>query len=253
MKVRFLGTGTSQGVPVIACDCEVCTSADLKDKRLRSSVWVQTDSLSLLIDSGPDFRQQMLQHNVKKLDAILFTHEHRDHTSGLDDIRAYNHKYDKDMPIYAEKRVLDQLKTEFHYIFSDNKYPGIPRVHPHEIWNQPFEVFGLGITPIQVMHYKLPVFGFRIGNFTYITDAKTVAEEEIAKIMGTEVLVINALQHEPHISHFTFQEAIDFANRIKAKHTYFTHINHRLGLHAEVSKLLPEHISLAYDGLELIL
>lgn len=251
MKVRFLGTGTSQGVPVIACDCEVCTSSNPNDKRLRASVWIQTEHLSLLIDSGPDFRQQMLLHNVKKLDAILFTHEHRDHTSGLDDIRAYNHKYDKDMPIYAERRVIEQLKTEFHYIFADNKYPGIPRVHPHEIWNHPFEVFGLPITPIQVLHYKLPVFGFRIHNFTYITDAKTIADEEVAKIMGTEILVINALQHEPHISHFTFQEAIDFANKIKAKHTYFTHINHRLGLHDEVSKLLPEHISLAYDGLEL--
>ncbi|HTF80400.1 MAG TPA: MBL fold metallo-hydrolase, partial [Cytophagales bacterium] len=183
----------------------------------------------------------------------LYTHEHRDHTSGLDDIRAYNHKYNMDMPIYAEGRVLEQLKVVFHYIFSNNNYPGIPRVLAHEIHNEPFKIGDTKIIPLRVLHFKLPVFGFRINNFTYITDAKTIADEEVEKIKGTEILVVNALQHEPHISHFTFEEAIDFANRIGARHTYFTHINHRLGLHKEVSQLLPAHISLAHDGLEVIL
>ena len=253
MKIRFLGTGTSQGVPVIACDCKVCTSADPKDSRLRSSIWIEVDGLSLIVDTGPDFRQQMLTYHINKVDAILYTHEHRDHTSGLDDIRAYNHKYNMDMPIYAEGRVLEQLKVVFHYIFSNNNYPGIPRVLAHEIHNEPFKIGDTKIIPLRVLHFKLPVFGFRINNFTYITDAKTIADEEVEKIKGTEILVVNALQHEPHISHFTFEEAIDFANRIGARHTYFTHINHRLGLHKEVSQLLPAHISLAHDGLEVIL
>jgi phosphoribosyl 1,2-cyclic phosphate phosphodiesterase len=252
LKVRFLGTGTSQGVPVIACDCHVCKSLDEKDKRLRSSVLVEAGDLTLVIDTGPDFRQQMLKYDVTKLDAILFTHEHRDHTSGLDDIRAFNHKYDKDMPIYAERRVIDQLMIEYHYIFASNKYPGIPRVHTHEIWNKQFEIQGLEIIPIQVLHYKLPVLGFRIKNFSYITDAKTISDTEIEKLSGTEVLVINALQHEPHISHFTFVEAIEFAQRINAKQTYFTHISHKLGCHEDVNNMLPPNIRLAYDGLEIV-
>jgi phosphoribosyl 1,2-cyclic phosphate phosphodiesterase len=251
LKITFLGTGTSQGVPVIACDCEVCKSADPKDNRLRTSIFIENEGDKIVIDAGPDFRQQMLRFNILDVDAIVFTHEHRDHTSGLDDIRAYNHKYDKDMPIYGDDRVLKQLKAEYHYIFSDNKYPGIPRVVPIHITNTPFMVGNTILTPIEVLHYKLPVFGFRIKNFTYITDAKTISDEEIEKIKGTEILVINALQHTAHISHFTFQEALDFAQKINAKQTYFTHISHRLGLHQEIESILPENINLAYDGLEL--
>lgn len=251
MKIRFLGTGTSQGVPVIACECSVCTSTNPKDKRLRSSVFIEINGLNVIVDTGPDFRQQMLREKITQLDAVLFTHAHRDHTAGLDDIRAFNHKTDTDMPVFAEKMVIEQLKLEYHYIFAEHKYPGIPRIFPHEITNTEFNIGEIKVTPIRVMHYKLPVLGFRIGNFTYITDAKTIAEDEIEKIKGSEVLVINALQHEPHLSHFTFEEAITFAKKVGAKETYFTHISHKLGNHNSVSELLPESIKLAYDGLVL--
>ncbi len=254
MKVTFLGTGTSQGVPVIACECEVCTSADKHDKRLRVSVLIESEGKSIVIDAGPDFRYQMLRAGVKHLDAILFTHEHKDHVAGLDDVRAFNYKQQSEINVYADIRVQNALKKEFHYIFSEVKYPGIPRLQLHEIAdNQLFSVDGIEVIPISVMHYRLPVFGFRIGDFTYITDAKTIDKENIARIKGSKIVVINALQKETHISHLTFDEAISLAGEIGADQTYLTHISHRLGTHAQVAGELPSGIQLAYDGLELLL
>ncbi len=251
MTITFLGTGTSQGVPVIGCDCEVCTSTDKHDKRLRTSIMVEAQGKVIVIDTGPDFRYQMLRAGVKHLDAVVFTHEHKDHTAGLDDIRAFNYLQQEPMDVYAVPRVQASLQKEFSYIFAEYKYPGIPKLNLHTIGNEPFYVGPVKFTPIEVLHYKLPVLGFRIHDFTYITDAKTIAESEIEKIKGSKVLVINALQKEPHISHFTFDEAIAFAQRIGAEITYFTHISHRLGKHADVSLQLPPGIELAYDGLKL--
>lgn len=249
MKLTFLGTGTSQGVPVIACPCAICASADARDKRLRTSVMIEAKGKVIVIDSGPDFRYQMLRAGVKHLDAILFTHEHKDHIAGLDDIRAFNYFQKQAIDVYAEPRVQDALKREFAYIFHEFKYPGIPELNLHDIGLQPFEAAGIAITPIEVMHYKLPVLGFRVGDLTYITDAKTVSEQEKAKIRGSKILIINALQFDSHISHFTFAEALEFAQEIGAETTYFTHISHRLGKHADVSLQLPDHVKLAYDGL----
>ncbi|MEJ7692524.1 MBL fold metallo-hydrolase [Daejeonella sp.] len=252
MKITFLGTGTSQGVPVIACACEVCISTDRHDKRLRVSVLIEEAGKSVVIDAGPDFRYQMLRAGVKHLDAILFTHEHKDHVAGLDDVRAFNFKQQSEIDVYADVRVQSALKKEFHYIFSEAKYPGIPRIELHEIKaDQPFIVAGFDIIPISVMHYKLPVFGYRIGDFTYITDAKTMDQENIAKIRGSKIVVINALQKESHISHLTFDEAISLAGEIRAEQTYLTHISHRLGRHRDVCAELPTGIFLAYDGLQL--
>ncbi len=249
MKVTFLGSGTSQGIPVIACSCAVCTSADTRDKRLRSSVLLQVDDKNIVIDSGPDFRYQMLRAGVTHLDALVFTHEHKDHTAGLDDIRAFNYKQGEAINVYAHKRVQDALKKEFSYIFAHHKYPGIPQLDLFEIGHHPFEVAGVPFIPIEVMHFQLPVLGFRIADFTYITDAKTVSDVEKAKIKGTKVLVINALQQEKHISHFTLEEALAFAQEIGAEKTYFIHISHRLGTHKKISELLPAGVELAYDGL----
>ncbi len=249
MKVTFLGTGTSQGIPVIGCGCEVCKSADKKDKRLRVSVWVQTDDKSIVIDSGPDFRYQMLRAGVDDLDAILYTHEHKDHVAGLDDIRPYNYILKKRIDIYATERVQEALKREFQYIFSDVKYHGLPQINLHTITDKSFKIGNTEVTPFEVMHYKLPILGYRIGDFTYITDAKTIDDESFEKIKGTKILVLNALQKESHISHLTFDEAIEMAEKIGAETTYFTHISHNLGLHEEVSKELPANIKLAYDGL----
>ena len=251
MKITFLGTGTSQGVPVIGCDCRVCKSLDYRDKRLRSSVHIETEHHSIVIDSGPDFRQQMLRENIRKMDALLFTHEHKDHTAGMDDIRSFNFIQKKDMPIYARKAVIEQLKREFEYIFTKSPYPGIPRVETHEIENKPFFIDDLKVTPIQVLHMKLPVFGFRIGDISYITDAKTISEEERKKVRGSKILVLNALHHKEHYSHLNVEEAIDMALDLKAEKTYFTHISHSMGLQREIQKVLPENIFLAYDGLSL--
>ncbi len=252
MKITFLGTGTSQGVPVIACKCEVCTSPDYQNNRLRTSVMVEVNNKVFVIDSGPDFRMQMLREEVHQLDAILFTHEHKDHVAGLDDVRAFNFKHDREIDVYAEQRVQAALKNEFSYIFSGVNYPGIPRVVLHDIQNEEMLVQGVSILPIRVMHFKLPVFGFRIGDFTYITDAKTISEEEKQKIKGSKILVLNALRKDEHISHFTLAEAIALAKEVGAESTYFTHISHQLGLHDEVQAELPEGMFLAYDGLKLI-
>jgi len=249
VKVTFLGSGTSQGIPVIACSCAVCTSADTRDKRLRSSILLQVDDKNIVIDSGPDFRYQMLRAGVMHLDALVFTHEHKDHTAGLDDIRAFNYKQGEAINVYAHKRVQDALKKEFSYIFANHKYPGIPQLDLFEIGHHPFEVAGVPFIPIEVMHFQLPVLGFRIADFTYITDAKTVSDVEKAKIKGSKVLVINALQQEKHISHFTLEEAVAFAQEIGAEKTYFTHISHRLGTHQKISEIVPAGVELAYDGL----
>ena len=253
MKVNFLGTGTSQGVPVIGCDCEVCKSLDFRNKRFRTSIHVEAEGVSLVVDTGPDFRMQMLRAGVQRLDAILFTHEHKDHTAGLDDIRPFNFMQKTDIPIFAKRNVLDQVQREYAYIFSPKKYPGVPQIEQVEITENPFNVNGLAVTPIPVLHYKLPVFGFRMGNFSYITDANHIPEESMKLLEGTEVLVLNALQITPHISHFTLEEAIEVAKKIGAKRTYFTHISHRLGLHDAIDKQIPEGMALAYDGLELTL
>lgn len=253
MKVNFLGTGTSQGVPVIGCDCEVCKSLDFRNKRFRTSIHVEAEGVSLVVDTGPDFRMQMLRAGIQRLDAILFTHEHKDHTAGLDDIRPFNFMQQEDMPIFATRNVLDQVQREYAYIFSPKKYPGVPQVEQVEITENPFNVNGLAVTPIPVLHYKLPVFGFRMGDFSYITDANHIPDESMKLLEGTEVLVLNALQITPHISHFTLQEAIEVAKKIGAKRTYFTHISHRLGLHDTVDRQIPEGMALAYDGLELTL
>lgn len=251
MRITFLGTGTSQGVPLIACKCNVCLSNDSKDKRLRTSILIEEKGKTFIIDTGPDFRQQMLRENVKNLDAVIFTHEHKDHTAGFDDIRAFNFINRKKMEVYASDRVQQAIKREFAYIFSDFKYPGIPEINLHLLENKLTVIDGVEILPIEVMHYKLPVFGFRINDFTYITDANDISDSEKEKIKGTKVLVLNALRREPHISHFTLDQAIELVKELKPEKAYFTHISHQLGMHAEVMKELPTGIELAYDGLKL--
>lgn len=251
MKVTFLGTGTSQGVPVIGCTCEVCRSLDFRDKRLRTSIHIEIGGLSIIFDSGPDFRQQILRENITCLDALVFTHEHKDHTAGMDDIRSFNFLQKKDIPVYARKNVIEQLKREFAYIFSETKYPGIPSVDIKEITNTPFVIGKTEIIPIEVTHFKLPVFGFRIKDFTYITDAKTISDTEKEKIKGSKILVINALQKEEHPSHMTLNEAIALAKEMNADKTYFTHLSHKMGTHKKTEKLLPENIEIAYDGLKI--
>ncbi len=252
MKITVLGSGTSQGIPVIACDCDVCASNFLEDKRLRCSVLVETDGFNFVIDTGPDFRQQMLQHQVKRLDAVLFTHEHKDHIAGLDDVRAFNFKSQQDMEIFCSAQVESALKREFHYCFSEDKYPGIPMLHLNRIENKPFQLSNkLEIEPILVHHYKMPVFGFRLGDFAYITDSKTIATEEIKKLHGVKVLMVNALRKEPHISHFNLEEALTFIEQVKPEKAYLTHISHLFGTHKEIQAELPDGVFVAYDGLQL--
>jgi phosphoribosyl 1,2-cyclic phosphate phosphodiesterase len=249
MKITFLGTGTSQGVPVIACRCEVCTSSNSKDNRLRCSVLVEFNGKAIVIDTGPDFRQQMLKNNVQRLDAVLFTHEHKDHVAGLDDIRAFNFVMKQNMDIYLTEAVENAIRKEFSYIFAEFKYPGIPLINLHRITNHPFDLFNQTILPIEVMHYQMPVFGYRIGDFTYITDAKSISEIELEKLKGTKILVINALRRETHISHFTLNEAMELINRIKPEKGYLTHLSHQMGKHDNVMKELPSNVEIAYDGL----
>ena len=249
VKLTFLGTGTSQGIPLIGCECKVCQSTDVKDKRLRTSVLIEHNNNTFVIDTGPDFRQQMLREKVKNLNAVIFTHEHKDHIAGLDDVRAFNFLLNKPMDVYATERVQNAIKKEFSYIFSDEKYPGIPKINLHTIATGKFAINGTTFIPIEVMHHKMPVKGFRIGGITYITDANFISEEEKKKIKGSEIIIINALRKEEHISHYTFKQAIDLMFELEPKKAYFTHISHQLGLHKEVMNELPDWIELAYDGL----
>lgn len=255
MKVTVLGSGTSQGVPVIACECEVCKSLDFRDQRLRPSIHIEVDGLSLVVDTGPDFRQQMLRANIKRLDAVLYTHEHKDHTAGMDDLRSFQFKQnDEEIPLYARETVMNQLKREFAYIFvpKEQKYPGVLSVIENIIENKPFKIKNTTVIPIEVFHYKLPVFGFRIQDFSYITDVNSISEKELEKVRGTKILILDALHNqEKHISHYTLREAIEVAKEINAEKTYFTHISHRMGLQSVVEKDLPENMELAYDGLEI--
>lgn len=253
MIATFLGTGTSQGVPVIGCNCRVCSSEDPADNRLRSSIHIQADNLSIVVDTGPDFRQQMLREKIHHLDAVLFTHHHKDHIAGMDDIRGFNFLLGKAIPVYANKATKKQLITEFSYVFEPNGYGGAPRIRLHEIANTPFEIEGMKILPIEVLHDKLPVLGFRIQDFTYITDANFIDKEAFRMIKGTRILVINALQKKQHPSHFTLDQALFEIQKIQPEKAYLTHISHNLGLHAEVSAELPENVFLAKDGLKLIM
>jgi len=250
--VTFLGTGTSQGIPVIGCKCKVCKSSSNFDKRLRSSIHLIKNNTSIVIDTGPDFRQQMLNNNIDRLDAVLFTHEHKDHVAGLDDVRSFNFLQKKPMDIFCSDRVFDCLKREYIYIFDDKfNYPGIPKINRYNLKNKPFTYKDFIIEPILVKHYKLPVFGFRVDNFCYITDASFIDEQEKKKMKNLDVLVLNALRKEKHISHFNLQEALELIEELKPKTAYLTHISHLLGLHDEVSKELPKNVFLSYDNLSL--
>lgn len=252
MKITILGSGTSQGVPVIACDCAVCHSSDALDKRLRSSILISDQTENFVIDTGPDFRQQMLNHSVKSLRAVIYTHEHKDHLAGLDDVRAFNYKEQRDMEVFCTEAVEIALRREFQYVFSNDRYPGIPSIQINRIENKAFELpNGLTLLPIEVLHYKMPVFGYRIGDFTYITDAKTISETEKQKVKGTKILVVNALHRSEHISHFNLDEALAFIAEIKPEKAYLTHISHLFGKHQEIEKELPPNVFLAYDGMTL--
>ena len=251
MQVTFLGTGTSQGVPVIGCTCAVCASMDFRDKRLRTSIHIRNGQDSIVIDTGPDFRQQMLRERIDRLHAVVFTHAHKDHTAGLDDVRSFNFLQQSDMPVFGRLDVLQQIRTEFAYAFGEKKYPGIPQLSLKEIDTDAFTIGETTLLPLPVTHLKLPVLGFRIGDFAYITDANFIPESTYDRLKGVRVLVLNALQQEPHVSHFNLEEAIEVARRIGAAETWFTHISHRMGLHTVTDKELHSGIRLAYDGLRL--
>lgn len=249
IKVTFLGTGTSIGVPVVACNCAVCKSEDVRDKRFRTSAMLTINGRNIVIDCGPDFRIQMLKNNVEDIDAIVFTHGHRDHIAGLDDIRAFNYILNKNIDVYGSAAVLEAIRTEFPYIFTETRFFGAPQLVTHCIENKPFMVNDVKFAPIEVMHNKLSVFGFRIGDFTYITDASYIPVEEMVKMKGTKTLVINALRNSRHVSHFSLEEAVEIVELLKPERTYLTHISHFLGLHEEVERKLPRHIRLGYDNL----
>lgn len=250
-RITFLGTGTSQGVPFIGCSCAVCTSKDARDNRLRASIWVQGKDKSVVIDAGPDFRYQMLRAKVPRLDAIVFTHGHKDHVAGLDDVRAYNYWQNEGIDLFADPNAEEILRREFQYAFSGVSYPGIPVLNIRPMTGAAFSIGDLSFLPVKVLHYKLDVYGYRIGDFTYITDANYIAPEEMDKIRGSRFLVLNALRHESHISHFTLEEAVAVAREIGAEQTYFTHASHQLGLHTDIEASLPEGMFMAYDGLAL--
>lgn len=250
-QLTFLGTGTSQGVPVIACPCAVCHSADEHDKRLRTSAMLEVDGKVLLFDAGPDFRQQMLHEDLQRLDAILVTHEHKDHTGGLDDVRAFNYVMQEPIDIFCEERVGRSIINEFAYAFADNKYPGTPEINLNTINDKhAFTAGGITVQPIRLLHYKLPILGYRIGHFAYLTDANHIPKESWPKLEGVEVLVINALRKEEHLSHFTLGEALNVIKHVNPTAAYITHISHQMGFHADVQKELPKNVFLAYDGLK---
>lgn len=252
MNITVLGSGTSQGVPVIGCSCAICSSSDERDKRFRSSVLIEIDGKHIVIDTGPDFRSQMLANHVKQVDAVLFTHEHKDHTAGLDDIRPFNFMQDEVIPVFASNRVAEAIQREYAYIFAEKKYPGAPEINLRIIENEAFNPFtSLKVIPIQVMHGQIPVFGYRINDFTYITDAKTIDQIEIDKVKGTEILIINALRLESHHSHFNLDDALSFIAEIAPKKAYLTHISHVFGKHEEIEKMLPPGVFVAYDGLQI--
>ena len=251
LKITFLGTGTSSGVPMVACDCKVCVSADAKDKRLRSSILVESSTTSFVVDTTPDFRYQMLREQVKKLDAVLYTHPHKDHIAGLDDVKAFTFLSGNPMEIFANELTQESLKREFYYIFTDKKYPGIPEVNLNTIDLSPFLIGDIPVIPILVWHLRMPVLGFRFGDFTYITDANRMEEAEKEKIKGSKTLVLNALRHKKHLSHFTLDEATALVQELNVSQAYFTHISHQLGKHQEINKELPTGIELAYDGMQL--
>jgi len=249
VKITFLGTGTSQGVPVIACNCIICQSEDRRDKRLRTSLLVEAEDQNIVIDAGPDFRQQMLRAEVKQLDSILLTHEHKDHIGGMDDVRAFNYINKKPIDIYSDERVQRAVMREYPYVFSEHKYPGVPQMNLITIDDKPFQIGNLHIIPVKVHHYRLPVYGFRINDFAYITDANYISEENKGKLTGVKYMVINALRKEKHLSHFNLSEALDLINEISPRKGYITHISHQMGLHSEVLQELPANVELAYDGL----
>lgn len=247
-----MGTGTSSGVPMIACDCEVCQSTDKKDTRLRSSIMVESDTTRIIVDTGPDFRYQMLREKVKKIDAVLFTHPHRDHIAGLDDIRAFNFFQKTTIPVYANQMTEEAIRRDFYYAFDHRNIPGLPQMNLVSISDSPFIVGDITVTPIWVMHMNMPVLGFRFGNYTYITDANFIHADSMEKIRGSQAITLNALRQEKHISHFTLSEAIDIVQELQVPQAYFTHISHQLGLHQVISAQLPQGMELAYDGLSIV-
>ncbi len=249
MAVTFLGTGTSTGVPVVACDCQVCTSKDPRDYRLRTSVMIEIGEHKYVIDCGPDFRYQMIREKVEDISAILFTHGHRDHIAGLDDVRAFNYVLNKTVDIYATEKVIDSINKEFPYILKEKRFFGAPQLHFHIIENKPFQINGHTFIPIEVLHHKMPVLGFRIDDFTYITDASHIDQSELEKIKGSEVLVINALRKSKHISHFSLEEALEVIDEVQPRQAWITHLSHFIGLHEDINKSLPGNVALAYDGL----
>ena len=251
MKIHFLGTGTSKGIPEIRCTCSVCTSLSPFDKRLRSSVFIEVNGKNILVDPGPDLRQQILREKIMQIDAVLITHEHYDHIAGLDDLRPFTGE--QHIPIFAMERVLDTIRDRIPYAFSEKKYPGVPQFSLYNVEKRPFIVAGIEILPIKLWHYKLPILGYRIGNFAYLTDVKTIPEDEYPKLEKLEILVINALQKREHLSHQNLKEALENIEKIMPEQAYLTHLSHEMGLHDEVQKELPPHVKIAYDGLTVTL
>ncbi|HBG69275.1 MAG: MBL fold metallo-hydrolase [Bacteroidetes bacterium GWF2_43_63] len=248
-KITFLGTGTSTGVPVLTCECEVCCSENPRDKRLRTAAYVEYNGLRLIIDCGPDFRQQLLNNNIRDFDAVLITHGHRDHIAGLDDIRAFNYIRGKTIDIYADAATIESIKTEFPYIFNPGDYLGAPKINLTVVDNSPFEINGQVIIPIPVIHGETPILGFRLGNMVYVTDASCISDASMNIMKGADILVLNALRKKKHATHFSLDEALEHAAKLDAKSVYLTHISHFLGLHQDVQRILPDNIFLAYDGL----
>jgi phosphoribosyl 1,2-cyclic phosphate phosphodiesterase len=250
VKITFLGTGTSQGVPVIACDCPTCMSDDPRDNRLRTSLLIEIDHLNIIFDAGPDFRQQMLREKVMRLDAIILTHEHKDHIAGMDDVRAFNYKTQDAIDIFAEERVQKEVRKEYSYVFAEYQYPGVPKMRLNDVPPHPFHVKGIEVIPVRLFHYRLPIYGFRIGDFAYITDANYIPEESMEKLFGVKYLVINALRKEKHISHFSLMEAVEHIKKISPKRAFITHVSHQMGKWSDVSPELPPEILIAWDGMK---